>query len=205
MGSLKNPVNGAESHLKLALAGVIGLCAAAALAVMRHKLTGFVKWAASPITRRLAWNGPRRRGGSVEADVAAPELISLSTPKNIGRRKSHFQQSILRSEFTFPSDPRRTSRAPRSPLASGSARHLLGSHKCSRSINRHRHRNYALCPFRSEWLVEDSPGRFFACTSPIFPKFHSILRSSSLGSRSGSAWPMGPAVRSIGLMYPATG
>jgi hypothetical protein len=43
MGSLTNPVNVAESHLKVALAGVIGLRAAAALAAMRHELTGFVK------------------------------------------------------------------------------------------------------------------------------------------------------------------
>jgi hypothetical protein len=102
MGSLKNPVNVAESHMKFALAGVIGLCAAAALAVMRHELTGFVKWAASPITRRLPWNGPRRRGRSVEADVAAPELISLSTPKNIGCRKSLFQQKHLTIGVHFP-------------------------------------------------------------------------------------------------------
>jgi hypothetical protein len=76
MESLKNLVNAAESHLKLALAGVIGLCAAAALAVMRHEVTGFVKWVASPITRRMPWNAPRRRGGNVAADDAAAELIS---------------------------------------------------------------------------------------------------------------------------------
>jgi hypothetical protein len=46
----------AEGHFRLALAGVIGTAAAATLGVMRHEVTRSVKWAATPITRRMPWN-----------------------------------------------------------------------------------------------------------------------------------------------------